>query len=193
MWKDIPGYEGYYQANTLGDIRSLDRIVLRNGKEVRLKGGIVKQSIRGGASNNRLAVTLNKDGKTKRHSVHTLIAKTFIGVVPGLEVCHINSICTDNRLCNLKLDTHEENLIDEYRNGLTNSRGKLNYKEAYQIRELYKNKLYTQYELANIYNIDQGAVNKIVNYKSFKFIDDNGNIKPSKTAVTYNDTNEKAV
>ncbi len=26
-WKDIPGYEGKYQASTTGKIRSLDRIV----------------------------------------------------------------------------------------------------------------------------------------------------------------------
>ena len=28
-WRDIKGYEGYYQASTLGRIRSVDRIVIR--------------------------------------------------------------------------------------------------------------------------------------------------------------------
>ena len=27
IWKDIPGYEGKYQASTLGKIKSLDRMV----------------------------------------------------------------------------------------------------------------------------------------------------------------------
>ena len=26
IWKDIPGFEGYYQASTAGRIKSLDRI-----------------------------------------------------------------------------------------------------------------------------------------------------------------------
>lgn len=27
VWKDIPGYEGFYQMSDLGNIRSLDRLV----------------------------------------------------------------------------------------------------------------------------------------------------------------------
>lgn len=43
VWKDIPGYEGQYQASTLGRIRSLDR--LKNCKNMQIryyKGQILK-------------------------------------------------------------------------------------------------------------------------------------------------------
>ena len=30
VWKDIPGYEGFYQASNEGEIKSLSRIVKHN-------------------------------------------------------------------------------------------------------------------------------------------------------------------
>lgn len=32
IWKDISGYEGYYQVSNKGNVRSLDRIVSNNNK-----------------------------------------------------------------------------------------------------------------------------------------------------------------
>ena len=32
VWKDVPGYEGCYQVSDLGNVKGLERIVLRNGK-----------------------------------------------------------------------------------------------------------------------------------------------------------------
>ena len=32
IWKDIPGYEGLYKVSNLGNVKSLERIVLKNGK-----------------------------------------------------------------------------------------------------------------------------------------------------------------
>lgn len=29
-WRDIPDFEGYYQASTLGRIRSVDRVIPNN-------------------------------------------------------------------------------------------------------------------------------------------------------------------
>jgi hypothetical protein len=28
IWKDIPGYEGYYQVSNCGNIKSLDRTIM---------------------------------------------------------------------------------------------------------------------------------------------------------------------
>ena len=39
IWKDVPGYEGMYQASNLGNIRSLDRVIIRkNGHKMCSKG-----------------------------------------------------------------------------------------------------------------------------------------------------------
>ena len=36
MWKDIKDYEGLYQINEYGVIRSLDRVVIdKNGREIK--------------------------------------------------------------------------------------------------------------------------------------------------------------
>ena len=31
IWKDVIGYEGYYQVSNLGNVRSIDRYVKGNG------------------------------------------------------------------------------------------------------------------------------------------------------------------
>lgn len=47
VWRDVVGYEGYYEVSNFGRVRSLDRIVYKehNGKIVGtpIKGRILKQ------------------------------------------------------------------------------------------------------------------------------------------------------
>lgn len=74
IWKDIPGYEGYYQASTLGKIKRLDTYVLFNGVAALRKGGIIKPNNAKGYE----VVNLSKDGKLTRCGVHRLVALTFI-------------------------------------------------------------------------------------------------------------------
>lgn len=33
IWKDISGYEGYYQVSNLGNVKSMERIVERKNNE----------------------------------------------------------------------------------------------------------------------------------------------------------------
>ena len=76
VWKDIPEYEGLYQASTLGRIRSVDRLILsRGGFFKHLKGVILIQTT---AGRGYASVMLSKNGLTKRWNVHRLIALTFI-------------------------------------------------------------------------------------------------------------------
>jgi hypothetical protein len=43
IWKDIPGYEGWYQVSNMGNIKSLSREVLRNGEyPMKIKEKILK-------------------------------------------------------------------------------------------------------------------------------------------------------
>lgn len=72
-WKDIPGYEGKYQASTLGKIRSVCRTITRiDGKEIYIKGKILSSNIQSGYPHVNLGT-----GKTVK--VHSLIALTFFG------------------------------------------------------------------------------------------------------------------
>lgn len=60
------------------------------------------------------------DVNKKRHNIriHIVVAQTFLGFPKdGLIVCHFNDVKTDNRLENLRYDTHKSNISDAQRNG----------------------------------------------------------------------------
>ena len=92
IWKDIPEYEGRYQASNLGRIKSLN--YNRSGKSGILKAG----------GNIYCVVTLFKNGNRKGFLVHRLVWKTFNGAIPdGMEVNHIDENPRNNSLLNLNL------------------------------------------------------------------------------------------
>ena len=100
IWKDIPGWEGLYQASDLGRIKSLGNDKTR--KEKVLKPGI---------SDGYYYVGLHKCGKQSSKRVSRLVYETFKGPIPeGMQVNHINEVKSDNRLCNLNLMTPKENM-----------------------------------------------------------------------------------
>jgi hypothetical protein len=70
--------------------------------------------------NGNLYVALYRDGIRHDIGVHRLVLATFIGPCPpGKEACHFDDVGTNNRLRNLRYDTHAGNLEDRDRNGGT--------------------------------------------------------------------------
>lgn len=107
IWKNIPGYEGLYDASNWGRIRSLDHWRDSGAGGYIQKGRILKQF-----KNKRgyLYVGLSKGNEIKRLRVHRLVYEAFKGEIPErLQVNHINEDKTDNRLENLNLMTSKEN------------------------------------------------------------------------------------
>ncbi len=102
VWKDIPGYEGLYQASTGGRIKSLQRncrhssgIGYRKVREKILCSFIQK--------NGYVYVTLSKDGKSKTHRLHRIIAMTFLENPYNLaEVNHKDENKQNNSVGNLE-------------------------------------------------------------------------------------------
>lgn len=110
IWKDVIGHEGYYEVSNLGNVRSLNRYVLRNSSNHFIKGKILKPHLN---SNKYLTVSLSLNGKSKTKSVHSLVAICFLNHTPKghkIVVDHINNVKTDNRLINLQLLTNKENI-----------------------------------------------------------------------------------
>lgn len=106
VWKDIPDFEGMYQASNLGRIRSLDRMVKRMGKPFKKTGKLMsmtKQAI------GYRAVKLYKDIEFTQMYVHRAVMYTFNGKC-DLTIDHINGDKGDNRLENLRYCTQRENL-----------------------------------------------------------------------------------
>lgn len=108
-WRDIKGYEGYYQVSNLGKVRSVDRITKTNQGGVRFaRGKEIKQ--RPTATSKYQYVDLHREGKVKHFSVHRLVAQAFVPNPDNLpQVNHINEDISDNRSENLEWCTQKYN------------------------------------------------------------------------------------
>lgn len=111
VWKDIPGFEGKYQASTLGNIKSLNR--QEYSLRYNVHGHTIKERILKprlcGKNRKYLSVVLYKNGQKYDYRIHRLVCLTFLGD-SDLTVNHINYITTDNRLSNLEYLTNADNL-----------------------------------------------------------------------------------
>jgi hypothetical protein len=122
IWKPIPGYGGHYEASSLGNIRVKDRVV---EKFCGLHKKIVKQHYKGrllklnkSDKYGHVSVRIGVDRKKITASVHRLVLFAFVGPAPeGMECCHNNGIAWDNRIENLRWDTHAANNADRKRHG----------------------------------------------------------------------------
>jgi hypothetical protein len=114
IWKDIPGYEGYYQASNFGNIKSVDRIIKHTRcKKMHRNETILKQhrSIRNGYMHVSLCV--GNIAKTKR--VHRLILSAFKPTNNKKMQCnHIDGDKTNNNINNLEWVTQSENMKHAY-------------------------------------------------------------------------------
>jgi hypothetical protein len=86
VWKDIPGYEGYYQASNLGSVRSLGRLITKPSScgglmDCYMQGRTLKPVKCG--NNGFLKVVLSKDGIHNQQLVHRLVALAFIPPIEG--------------------------------------------------------------------------------------------------------------
>lgn len=110
IWRDIEGYEGLYQISNIGRIKSLDRKFWNGYTWCNKKGQMITINKKRKYSE----VKLCKDGKSKNHSVHRLVAFAFIeGYFEGAEVDHINTKKKDNRVINLRWCSRKENCNNE--------------------------------------------------------------------------------
>lgn len=125
IWKDIPDYEGMYQASNLGNIRGLDRVIINSlGNKKTIKGELIKPL---SGKDGYLKLNLGKKGQKKTFRVHRLVMMAFHGV-SELVVDHINSDTMDNRLNNLRYCTVRDNVTFESPNKNRTS----NYKGVYK-------------------------------------------------------------
>lgn len=96
MWKDIIGFEGYYQINEYGEVLSLRR------------NSMMKPSK---TANGYLQVELSVNGTSKKFYVHRLVALNYLENPNNYkEINHIDHIKTNNHFSNLEWVTRKDNL-----------------------------------------------------------------------------------
>lgn len=175
-WCDVANYEGYYQVSSEGRVRSCARTIsvkpspkFPNGGKRTLKSVILKPQ---GSPYSH--VTLWKDKSYKHIDIHVLVAEAFHGERPVcLEACHKNGDKSDNSAANIYWGSPVQNASDKKKHG-THIQGcdqwfaKLSDNDVLTIRNLVKHT--SQSKLANLYNVSQSHIHRIVNRKSWKHL-----------------------
>jgi hypothetical protein len=105
IWKSIQGYEGSHEISNMGRIRSLDRVDCsgRNLKGRELTPFLNKKI-------GYLQISIKKDGMTKLHRIHRLVAEAFVENPENKsQVNHIDGNKLNNAAFNLEWTTPYEN------------------------------------------------------------------------------------
>lgn len=110
IWKDIPEYEGLYQASNFGRIKNIGK----TGKI--LKGEIDEWGY--------IRVCLSKNNNHKKFKVHRLVLMAFCPTNDSkLQINHKDGNKKNNNLENLEWCTASYNTKHSYINGLNKTRG----------------------------------------------------------------------
>lgn len=169
-WKNIPKWENLYQASNLGRVRSLRKLI---SGETQIY--ILNPSMSSSGYNRCML----RDFERKRYAfVHQLVAEAFIDKdyrKKGLTTNHINSIRTDNRLCNLEVVTHSQNIIHSFTKGNReiimgekHYAAKISSHDVKQIKKMYNTGWYMQVTLSEMFGISKTNIHGILNNKIWK-------------------------
>ena len=109
-WINVKGFEGVYLISDLGRVKRL-AYILKNGKIK--KENVLKNSLNG---NRYVQLSLTYKEKKLKTSLHQLMAINFLNHTPDGHkkvIDHVNNIPYDNRLCNLQVISHRENMTKD--------------------------------------------------------------------------------
>lgn len=173
IWRDVQGYEGFYQVSNRGAVRSVDRTVRIDKK---LKGKILSQSVE---KDGYFIVNLSKNGKTKHFRVHRLVAMAFIKNVNHYkEINHKDenkqNNCVENlEWCDTKYNINygeRNNLVSRALSGEKAYNHKLTNEQVEEIRKTYKrrSKDFNMQKLSKKYGVSLTHICKIINNQRWK-------------------------
>jgi hypothetical protein len=109
IWKPVFGYENIYEVSNLGNVRTIEHYTKHGRSKMKVLGKLLKKQC--DKQNRYLYVSLCKNGKRQKCSVHRLVAQAFI---PNPEnkrcVDHIDGSRDNNCEYNLRWCSHKENM-----------------------------------------------------------------------------------
>jgi hypothetical protein len=167
MWKAIPEFPGYEVSN-----RGLVRSYWQRGNfadkwKIGNEPNRILKTVPAGSKKEYRAVVLCRDGHKFLRRIAPLVALVFLGPRPdGLEVCHNDGDPTNDRLDNLRYDTHKSNMEDASRqtqwpSGEAHAQSQHTNEFARQLRKQFGAGISTPH-LAQEYNVLTQTVSNIV-------------------------------
>lgn len=185
VWKDIYGYEGFYQISNKGRVKSLERYIWQSDKDGKLYQRFMPSkilSLNRNNGNNYINVQLRTGNGTleNNHYIHILVAEAFI---PNPEnkptVNHKDGNRDNNCVDNLEWATQSEQMqhafdvLNREISGVALENIKLTDNEATEIYKLSIDSKMSNNEIAKLFNICEATVNNIKNKRSHKKIHKN--------------------
>lgn len=117
IWRDISGYEGYYQVSNLGNVRSCDRWLRNGANSGYVRHGSARKAVLD--FDGYRVVGLNKEHKCKTYRIARLVAIAFIpNTYNKSEVNHIDGNKQNDCVSNLEWCTRSENVKHAFDTGL---------------------------------------------------------------------------
>lgn len=174
QWKDVAGFEGYYQISNAGKIRSLDRQEAQtNGHPMTYKGKMMNPCKDGKGYR---FMYLARNGKRKMYKIHRLVALAFIPNPYNYEqVNHIDGDKDNNSVNNLEWCTGAYNMQHSFHNGLHKkgervSTAILTQAQVDEIRSRHikRDGEYGAKPLAKKYGVSDMTIRNILNNKKWR-------------------------
>ncbi len=129
LWRDVPGYEGYYRVSDRGRVKSVSRNVYAGkGSYKKLAGSLKKLTI---LTNGYAVVQLYKNNKRNMPYVHNLVLESFVGPKPSWcdECRHFpDGSKVNNNLANLSWGTYQEQAEDKASHGTNGAKDPIRLK-----------------------------------------------------------------
>ena len=182
VWRDILGYEGFYQVSNQGNVKSLDRTVITNNRKPYIRKGKLCNQSKSNLGYMTVGFTVN-NVKVNKY-VHRLVAEAFITNVNNYpQVNHIDCDKTNNRINNLEWCTNSQNHIHASKHGLNklhlhrvaysgekNGRSLLTKEQVLEIKQKYIPFKYSAKKLSKEYNVSESCITHVLNNTSWKEI-----------------------
>jgi hypothetical protein len=182
-WKDIKGYEGRYMISNFGRVKSSQRTLVVNGRNVRISEKIRALNVN---TSGYFQVGLYKKCKEESWRVHRLVAIHFIDNPAGVNVVnHIDSNKLNNHVSNLEWCTVADNVHHTIKVGRRKIRRPHTQEEKESLRKAAQRpyvlfddngNIYKQFESAThvgsflnksvkqIYHLNERGIRKIQGY-----------------------------
>lgn len=142
-WREVVGYDGWYDVNQFGDIRSWRK----RGSNIPDNRDSKPNPMHPGHNKKGYAqIGLRLNGVDSWKLVHHLVFEAFVGPIPdGMEINHIDGNKDNNTVGNLELTTRSGNMKHASEHGLVNRgedryNAKLSDEIVAYIRFVFENK-----------------------------------------------------